>query len=940
MNIVSELQAFIPAKRLKTSLVERIAYAGDAGFYQLIPEAVVQPADEAEIAQLFAFSARTNIPLVFRAAGTSLSGQSITNGILVDIGKHWQKADVLEEGKTVRVQPGIIGARVNQQLQKFGRKIGPDPASINAAMMGGILSNNASGMCCGVTYNSYHTLKTIRFMLPNGNVYDTAYQEHYEKFEKQEPVLFEGLVQWRETIGGNQDVYEKIRGKYRMKNTVGYSLNAFVDYVHPLDIMAHLLIGAEGTLGFISSATLQTLPDLPYKAAAMLYFPGIYEACSAIEQLKQSGAEALELMDRSALRSVDQLPGLPEFFRDLPEGAAALLCEYQAEDKTSLDALLVQASSLCNSLPLLFKADFIVDEKIRQFFWKIRKGMFPSVGAVRQRGSTVILEDVAFPLPKLANAVLDLQQLFVEFGYHNAIIFGHAKEGNIHFVVTQLLNTPDEVARYDAFMRRVVALVLEKYGGSLKAEHGTGRNMAPFVEAEWGGVAYRIMQHLKATVDPMNLLNPGVIINADKEAHIKNLKQMPEVESEVDKCIECGFCEHHCPSKDVTLTPRQRIQVRRHLKQMQAAGDTGNYNKLLFEYQYAGLDTCATDGLCQVDCPVSINTGDLVKRLRHEQHGSTANGIANFVAQHFSKAEWMVRFAIGTGIGMNRIFGNRFMEKFTDAIRVVMPSMPRWWNELEMPPQKISHSPSRPLVVYLSACIQRMMGANGKEGSVQQAMLDVSRKAGIELLIPGEMTGHCCGQAFSSKGYYEAAGIRQRALIDALWQWTNQGQLPVVCDFTSCTYTLLKAGSSLEEPYGSRYGKLIIMDSIQYLNDWVLPGIQSFAKKDRVVLHPGCAATKLQLIGAMKEVAGKCAEEVIIPIDAGCCGMAGDRGFLFPELTESATLLELAEANRMDADGYFGSARTCEMALSHFSGKDYKHLVFLVNEMVKKKIPV
>lgn len=936
MDILASLAAVFPPNRLKKSLVERIAYAGDAGFYQMIPVAVVQPENEKEIAALFKLSQECGVPLVFRAAGTSLSGQSITNGILVDIGKHWQKADVMDDGKTVKVQPGIIGSRVNLKLLKFGRKIGPDPASINAAMMGGILSNNASGMCCGVTYNSYHTLKTIRFMLPNGIVYDTSNPGDYGKFEQQESELFEGLQQWRETISKDIEVYEKIRAKYRMKNTVGYSLNAFVDFEHPLDILAHLMIGAEGTLGFISSATLQTLPDLPYKATAMLYFPGIYEACSAIEALKHSGAEALELMDRSALRSVDQLPGLPEFFRDLPDGAAALLCEYQAEDKSMLDALLGQAAALCNSLPLLYKAEFIDDEKIRQFFWKIRKGMFPSVGAVRQRGSTVILEDIAFPLPVLADAVLDLQKLFVEYGYQNAIIFGHAKEGNIHFVVTQLLNSAAEVSRYDAFMRRVVALVLEKYGGTLKAEHGTGRNMAPFVEAEWGGVAYSIMQHLKATVDPMNLLNPGVIINADREAHIKDLKQMPEVESEVDKCIECGFCEHHCPSKDVTLTPRQRIQVRRHLKQLQTTGDSDNYKKLLFEYQYAGLDTCATDGLCQVDCPVSINTGDLVKRLRHEQHGTAANGIANKVSLHFGKAEWLVRFAIATGMGMNRVFGDSFMEKLTGTIRTVMPAMPRWWPEIDRPPARISQEPASPHAVYLSACIQRMMGSNGNEGSVQQAMLDVSRNAGVELLLPPAITGHCCGQAFSSKGYFEAAAIRQRALIDALWEWTNQGKLPVVCDFTSCTYTLLKAGHSLEEPYRERLGKLTILDSIQFLNEYVIPKIPVFNKRKKVVLHPGCAAIKLQLIGAMKSVAGKCAEEVVIPADAGCCGMAGDRGFLFPELTESATLLELTEAIEVNADGYYGSARTCEMALSHFSGKPYRHIVFLIKEVMKE----
>jgi D-lactate dehydrogenase len=314
MDLEKSLLEILPAKRVKTSLVERVAYAGDAGFYQLIPRAVVQPENEAEVAALFQLSQNHQVPLVFRAAGTSLSGQAITNGILVDIGKHWLHAKVLDNGKAIEVQPGLIGARVNMLLSKYGRKMGPDPASINAAMMGGILSNNASGMCCGVAYNSYHTLKSISIMLPNGNKYDTAISSHYQDFEQQEPVLFRNLEAWRNKILEDETLYASIRRKYRMKNTVGYSLNAFVDFEHPLDILGHLMIGAEGTLGFIAKAVLHTLPDLPFKSAAMLYFPGIYEACHAIGVLKDAGAEALELMDRSALRSVEHLPGLPNFF--------------------------------------------------------------------------------------------------------------------------------------------------------------------------------------------------------------------------------------------------------------------------------------------------------------------------------------------------------------------------------------------------------------------------------------------------------------------------------------------------------------------------------------------------------------------------------------------------------------------------------------------------
>ena len=935
MELLNALSRIFPANRLKTSLLDRTAFAGDAGFYELIPQAVVQPVDEKEIGLLFELSTSKKVPLVFRAAGTSLSGQSITNGILVDISRYWRKAWVQEKGSKIRVQPGIIGAHVNHTLKPYSRKIGPDPASINAAMMGGILANNASGMCCGVANNAYHTVDTIRFMLFNGAVFDTAIPEDYIRFGTEAKVLCETLCKLRSELFAQPDLVAKIRRKYRMKNTVGYSLNAFVDYEHPLDIFAHLLIGSEGTLGFICEAVLQTLPDQPCKAAAMLYFPDISSACHAIPFLKETGAEALEMMDRSALRSVENMAGLPDFFKFLPVKAAALLCEYQAADPETLQKLLDKASVACTQISLLHPVVFTSEEKIRQFYWKMRKGMFPSVGAVRQRGSSVLLEDIAIPVPSLAEALADLENLFLKYGYLNAIIFGHAKEGNIHFVITQKFDTPAEIDRYDRFMREVVHLVLKKYDGALKAEHGTGRNMAPFVEAEWGGEAYVIMKKLKAAADPDDLLNPGVIINSDDQAHIRHLKNLPPVEEEVDKCIECGFCEHHCPSKDITLTPRQRIQVRRHLKNMESRGDKEEYEQLLQEYQYGGLDTCATDGLCEQDCPVEINTGELVKRLRREQHSPFANKVALQVAGNFAFAEKAVRFALHAGNTINSVFGKKTMPLLTDGLRKIMPSLPRWWPELSNPPKRIYSQPVQPAYVYLSACIQRMMGEDAANGSVQQKLLEVSERAGIDVYLPKSLEGHCCGQAFSSKGYLPAAVLKQEQLINHLWELTQEGKLPVICDFTSCTYTLLGAGAHVSPMQAGYLSRLKIMDSIKFLEEIIVPRLEPIQKKNTVVLHPGCATTKLQLEGSMKLVAKRYAHEVVVPYAAGCCGMAGDRGFLFPELTHAATATELEEVQAVEATGYYASAKTCEMALTHHSGKPYQHLVYLVEETTR-----
>ncbi len=416
-------------------------------------------------------------------------------------------------------------------------------------------------MCCGVVQNAYHTLDSMRFVLPDGLVVDTAESDADERLAREAPELVEGLVELRRRILGNPVLHERIRTKYRMKNTNGYSLNAFLDFERPVDILAHLMIGSEGTLGFIAEAVLDTVPDYPLKYTGLLHFADVPSACSAIAALRDSGARALELMDRASLRSIADQPGVPGEIRRLPSNAAALLVEYQCETEDELDERRRACRDVLPSLPLLHPPDFTTDADRQAALWKVRKGLIPSVGAMRRRGTSFILEDVVFPIPHLAEGVSDLQELFERFGYDDAIVFGHAKDGNLHFVLIQAFDDPGDVERYDRFMHALAEVVVGRYDGALKAEHGTGRNMAPFVGSEWGPEAYALMQELKRLVDPDGLLNPGVILNDDPRAHVRHLKDLPTVEDEVDQCIECGFCERMCPSRELTLTPRQRIVV-------------------------------------------------------------------------------------------------------------------------------------------------------------------------------------------------------------------------------------------------------------------------------------------------------------------------------------------------------------------------------------------
>lgn len=937
-NIAQELESIFPKTRIKANLIDLVAYASDAGFYYLRPLAVVIPVSEDEIINLFAFARRRRIPVVFRTAGTSLSGQSVTDGILVDLSQHWDKVKVEEAGNLVRVQPGAIGAIVNAHLKKNARKIGPDPASISSAMMGGILSNNASGMCCGVAHNSYHTIKYIRFILPDGKVYNTESPDDYLRFKQECGMLYLHLALMRTTILSQQDVFKRIRQKYQTKNTVGYGVNAFIDYEDPLDMLAHLLIGAEGTLAFIAEAVMQTIPDHPEKSTAMLYFPDIYAACNAIVPLRESGAAAVELMDRASLRSVEHMKGMPEIIKTLPEDAAALLIEYQGVNqeqlKEQIDAFLTTSSELkLLNVPLFTN---IASEQA--LLWKVRKGMFPAVGAVRASGTSVILEDIAFPVAHLADAIADLQELFKKHGYEQAIIFGHAKDGNIHFVITQAFDTADEISRYHLFLNEVVDLVVDKYDGALKAEHGTGRNMAPFVEKEWGAEIYHIMKSLKEMVDPDNLLNPGVIINADANAHISCLKELPTVEEEVDRCMECGFCEHMCPSRNITLTPRKRIVVRRELLNLSKKGSKKEYQTLLGQYQYQGLDTCAVDGLCATACPVDINTGDLVKRLRKENHSVRANKLALMVARNFKLVSQVVKFALVSGGLLNKILGSHFMLKLTKTIKRIIPSFPLWSDQLSaakpllLPDDKLTDG--QETIVYFPACISRVMGDPLKhDKGVMQTLIDVSTKVNIKVILPSDVEKNCCGQIFSSKGFTAAFAHTANETIHKLWKTTNQGRFPVVLDISSCTQTLLNCRNVLSDENKHRFDALKIIDSIEYIADYVVPKVRISKKKKSIVLHPVCSIQKMAGVQQkFNAIAHHFAEQVTQPLFAGCCGMAGDRGFLYPELTGAATRNEAEEVKKMECDGYYSSSKTCEIALSDAVGHNYYSILYLVDE--------
>ena len=785
-----DLVALLGADCVLTRPIDLIRFATDASPYRLFPKVIVLARNVDDVRKVLEYARQKHESVTFRAAGTSLSGQAQGDGILVDVRRYWAGVSVEAGGRRLRARPGTILSRANLALLAHGYRLGPDPASASACTIGGVIANNSSGMCCGTAQNSYKTLSSLTFMLPSGTIVDSAQEGAEQQFAATEPTLATGPMEIKREIEADPELVARLRKKFSIKNTTGYHMEAFLDGATPLEIFRRLIVGSEGTLAFIAEAVFETIPDDQYRLTSFMIFPDMYAACAAVKPFVDHGASAVELMDRASLRAVEGKPGVPDRWKTLPEKATALLIEYRAPNEIAHAEAESIANATLAGLALLEPAEFTRDPVLAAQFWNVRSGLLASVGGARPSGSSFILEDVCFPPEQLADGALDLQALFAKHGYAG-IIFGHASAGNLHFLITPFLNDPKEVAHYGAFMHDIVELVVGKYDGSLKAEHGTGRNIAPYVEREWGRKLSTLMWRLKRLADPENILSPGVMLTEDPESHLKNLQTAPTIEATVDRCIQCGFCEPVCPSRNLTTTPRQRIALRREMARQAECSRVSE--QILVDYDYDAIQTCAGDGSCGIACPVDINTGALMKHFRHLEHGLLAEHFAATLARQFGTVECVARIAVGAANATAEVLGHSTVAAATNMARAVVSKdlMPGW-----LPNMPASAKAKLPTTqregatgVYFTACVNRIFGrmpGQRRKLSLQEAMIAVSARAGMPLWIPEDVSGHCCATIWHSKGYVKGNAVMANRTAESLWRWSDSGRLPIICDASSC----------------------------------------------------------------------------------------------------------------------------------------------------------
>ncbi len=901
-NFKLAIANYISASQIIENELLRYAYSTDASPYRMIPKLVLIVKTKTEVVEIIKLANQHNIKLTFRAAGTSLSGQAVTDEVLVMLAANsWLNYQIINEGRQIKLEPSIIGSEANKYLKIFGRKIGPDPGSINTAKIGGIIANNSSGKCCGTAKNSYATIESIEVVFADSSVLDTSNQQSIDSFKANNNDFIDSIETLHKQIKTDNDLKEFIAKKFSIKNTSGYSLNAFLDFDDPIKIIERLLVGSEGTLGFVNSVTLHTLPDYKHKALNLIYgdLNILIELTVNIKNLEPS---SVELLDYLSLKSVAGKKELEPYLVPLDdENIAAIMIELSEDSEESLNTKLIQVEDYMAKTKLVDEVGFRCNQNEIDTLWKTRNGVLPTIAGNRAEGTSVLIEDVAVDILKLPSLVKDLKVLFTEYNYNEAAIFGHVLAGNIHFVLTLNLADKEQVILYDEFMHKLADLVAVKYNGSLKAEHGSGRNISPFAIVEWGQKCWDMMWQIKNLFDPKNILNPDVKLTRDNTLHIKNLKKLRSVDDEIDKCMECGFCEPVCPSRNLTLTPRQRNTVARKINSLQGE-EKQRWQK---DFDYYGVETCATTSLCKTRCPVDIDTGAFILKQKNLHNKAVNHAKEIFIAKQKVKAGNIAGSIVGKS---NLMKITKSIHSKFNSIPIYLDTMPKVQNtKFE---NTIENATNSKKVLLIPACPNKIFaGSYNSEKYPSQLILE---RLGFSVEYPKNLNNQCCGQMYHSKNNKTQEQIISNKLLEINYSKYDF----VITDNSSC----------------SNFAKDKDVEIID-INSLVLVNIDKLSIKKKyknIALHIDCSTRKQNIDQKYIDTVEKCCDKVVTPERIYCCGFAGDKGLKTPELNASS--LENLYTQIKDCEIGVSFNRSCQIGLSHHGRIEYISFVELLLE--------
>ena len=936
--------------------VSRALYSTDASVYQIEPLGVVIPRSPEAVIRAIALAAQHGVPITPRGGGTSQAGQSIGSGIVLDTSKHLNRVlEINPDERWARVEPGVVLDELNAALRPHNLRFAPDVSSASRATVGGMMANNSSG-ARSVLYG-----KTIDHVLEQRVVLSDGSLAHFRPLDRHpaDAIAGDGIEAraYRAIPELGRRHADEIERRFPkvLRRVGGYNLDAFVDPSLPVDL-TRILIGSEGTLGFIVDAKIKLVPLPKQKSVLTIEFDELLDALGATPAILKHGPSAVEVMDDFILSHAKSHQALDTQRRAMisADGSSLLCVEFYGD---SIDELMARMTAVERDLQSQKPRQMrqVLDPQKQQAIWSFREAALGLSTAMKTDGKAIsFVEDTAVAPEKLRHYI---ERFIGIVRRHNTIagVYAHASVGCLHVRPVVNLKTADGVAKFEAIANEVADLVLE-FGGALSGEHGDGLVRGAFNQKMFGSELYQAFREVKKTFDPNGLFNPGRIVDTPPiTSHLRygagyvtpspatffDFSDHDGFGHAVEMCSGVGLCRKTregtmCPSYMVTRDEAHSTRGRANTLRLAMAGQLGDA-KLSDEGVHDVLDLCLECRACKSECPVGVD----VARFKSEflsgywdRHGMS------LAAQVFggapSAAAWGSRLAPFSNALANTTMARWAAEKLTGIDR--RRTLPQWTRRtLRKRTNPGTGSRERGAA---RAWLFADTFTNYADPEIGLAALDVMNAAGIPAHVAPNV---CCGRPLISQGRLSDARRLAAANVQALYDAAHRGQAIVFVE-PSCLSAVREDAPDLLRGELQRRARVIGDHAVlfeEFLESECIDGRATLALTPgpgEVLLHPHCHQRSMGLAAPAKALLSRIPSAKVVDLDAGCCGMAGSFGYTRDHYDVSRAIAErkLLPAARTMAPGsvLVAAGTSCRHQVADLAGVTAVHPAVLLRSLL------
>ncbi len=912
---------------VRFDLTSRRLYSTDASIYQIVPLGVVIPRSTDDVVTAVQIASEMQVPITARGGGTSLSGQSIGPGIVLDFSKYLNAIlDIDPVGKTVMVQPGVVLEQLNRELAPRGLQFGPEVATASRANLGGMIGNNSAGSRSIVYGKTIDHVRRLRVLLADGSQADVGPVSDSAWERRAAAPTFEGSI-YRQVARIVRDHAVEIERRFPriLRRVSGYNLDALCPgYRAPLSKngrrwfqpisgrgLHQLVVGSEGTLAVTLAAELQVIPRPRERGLLLPHFSSLSAAMDAVAACLEFEPSAVELMDQMLLdlaRENLSLRGAMAAIEGRP--AAIFMVEFIGDDRKEIVDRVERLKRRLQGVSGLTAVVPALDPAVRDPLWALRSGSMPLLYGVRgDRKPVTCVEDTAVSPKQLPEFVARFRALLHEHGTDGAF-YGHASVGCLHIrPLLDLKNTAD-VARMRCITEKVADLVLE-FGGALSGEHGDGLARSEWNRKMFGDEVYEAFRAIKHAFDPDNLLNPGRVVDAP--AMTENMRYGPEYRPDepetvfsydrqegavrsIEMCNGNGACRKlaggtMCPSFRATRDEKDSTRGRANALRLALSGeqklgvisrpklksaDQRTASRFRDPWVYDVLDLCLMCKACKSECPSNVDMAKWKAEFLQHYYEGRLRPLGHYAMGRIYQLNRLGALAAPVANWLQSRRPLRWLlEKFAGIDR--RRSLPllyahhfrRWLSRHTPPPNAGRYG----RVLLLDDCL-----TSYNEPHIGRAAVRVLEYAGYTV-VPARLP--CCGRALISKGFLREARALILEQLPRLAKHVAEG-LPLLGLEPSCLLTIADEWPELLP--GEETSR--VAAAAELAESWLAKAMQQkrcdvrfSPRAETCVVHGHCHQKALVGTGGTLGALRMIPELAVEPLDTGCCGMAGSFGF-------------------------------------------------------------